>query len=150
VLFVLSLLLVSCAPQEPDMAAFRNLVEEYNAVVADGMLSGNNEKVWPYYGDDAIQMPSNSPVLNGKDAIMNYSDEMAKSGMKFTSVKFDIAEVGGSGMIAYEIGTYEMSLELGPTKIDDNGKYMTLWKKQADGSWKLYAEIWNSSVPMPS
>jgi ketosteroid isomerase-like protein len=40
-------------------------------------------------------------------------------------------------------------MEIGPTKIDDNGKYMTLWKKQADGSWKVFSEIWNSSVEAP-
>ncbi len=148
VLFIISFVLVSCAPQEPDQAALKTLIDEYNAAVIEGMMSGNMDKSMPYYADDAVSMPSSAPMLKGKEAIKNYSDEMVKSGMKFTSVKFTTSEIGGSGNLAYEIGTYEMSLELGPTKIEDNGKYMTLWKKQADGSWKVYAETWNSSVPM--
>jgi ketosteroid isomerase-like protein len=28
--------------------------------------------------------------------------------------------------------------------INDNGKYMTVWEKQSDGSWKVKAETWNS------
>ncbi|MEX2190430.1 MAG: DUF4440 domain-containing protein [Bacteroidota bacterium] len=146
--FIISLVLVSCAPQEPDKVALKALIDEYNAIVMDGMLSGNNEKVWPYYTDDAIQMPASGPMLKGKEAIKNFSDEMSKMGMKFTAVEFATTEIGGSGTLAYEIGTYKMSMELGPTKMEDNGKYMTLWKKQADGSWKVYAETWNSSVSM--
>jgi len=26
----------------------------------------------------------------------------------------------------------------------DKGKYLTVWKKQADGSWKIYRDINNS------
>ena len=141
-LFVVGLMLVSCAPQEPDKAALKTLIDEYNAAVIEGMMSGNMDKSMPYYADDAVSMPSSAPMLKGKEAIKNYSDEMSKSGMKFTT-----SEIGGSGNLAYEIGTYEMSIDLGPMDIDDNGKYLTLWKKQADGSWKVYAETWNSSVP---
>ncbi|MEX2117518.1 MAG: DUF4440 domain-containing protein [Bacteroidota bacterium] len=143
------LALISCAPQELDTAALKGVIDEYNSLLTKSMLEGNMSATISYYADDAVSMPSSGPMLKGKEAIQNYSDEMGKSGVKFTAVKFTSSEVGGSGNLAYEIGTYEMSMEIGPAKVDDNGKYMTLWKKQADGSWKVFSEIWNSSVEAP-
>ena len=32
--------------------------------------------------------------------------------------------------------------------IDTYGKYVTIWKKQQDGSWKIALDIWNSEDPM--
>jgi ketosteroid isomerase-like protein len=31
--------------------------------------------------------------------------------------------------------------------MTDRGKYMVLWKRQADGSWKLYRDMFNTSMP---
>ena len=31
----------------------------------------------------------------------------------------------------------------------DRGKYLTVWRKQADGTWKSIADMFNSDVPMP-
>jgi ketosteroid isomerase-like protein len=33
--------------------------------------------------------------------------------------------------------------------IMDRGKYVAVWKKQADGSWKVAAESFNSDLPVP-
>ena len=32
--------------------------------------------------------------------------------------------------------------------LDDYGKYATIWKKQADGSWKVAVDSFNSDVMM--
>jgi len=32
-------------------------------------------------------------------------------------------------------------------QIDDRGKFVVVWKKQADGAWKIVADIWNSDMP---
>ncbi len=34
--------------------------------------------------------------------------------------------------------------------ISDKGKYVTVWKKQADGSWKVMLDIFNTDLPMGS
>jgi hypothetical protein len=35
-------------------------------------------------------------------------------------------------------------------RIVDNGKYMTVWKKDLDGSWKIAADMFNTSLPLPA
>ena len=34
--------------------------------------------------------------------------------------------------------------------VTDKGKYVTVYKKQADGSWKAVADIMNSDMPLPT
>jgi ketosteroid isomerase-like protein len=31
--------------------------------------------------------------------------------------------------------------------IKDRGKYLAILKKAVDGTWKVYVDIWNSSLP---
>jgi ketosteroid isomerase-like protein len=51
--------------------------------------------------------------------------------------------------MGYTLGTFvfQMSLPDGST-LTDNGKFTTIWKKQADGSWKVAVDTFNSDVPM--
>jgi len=43
--------------------------------------------------------------------------------------------------------TATMTPKAGGEPIFTDGKALTLYKRQADGSWKLYWDCWNSNVP---
>ena len=32
--------------------------------------------------------------------------------------------------------------------INDTGKYIEIWRKQADGSWRVIRDIFNSDLPV--
>ena len=50
---------------------------------------------------------------------------------------------GTAGLLA-ETGTYEMYGD--NNKTLDKGKYVVVWK-QENGQWKIYRDIWNTSMP---
>jgi hypothetical protein len=56
-------------------------------------------------------------------------------------------EVARSGDLAWSTGTYTQSSSLSGTPSTDHGKYVAVWKKQQDGSWKVQADIFNSDLP---
>jgi len=63
-------------------------------------------------------------------------------------------QVGKSAEMAWVSGTYQLSMSDASGKpINDRGKYLEVWEKQADGNWKCAADIWNSdlaaSTPAP-
>jgi ketosteroid isomerase-like protein len=68
--------------------------------------------------------------------------------LQFEATKADVAK---SGDIAYTQGTYSMTMSDPKTKqpVTDKGKYVTVYKKQADGSWKAVSDILNSDLPLP-
>jgi ketosteroid isomerase-like protein len=112
------------------------------------MLEGNNEKLLSLYTDDAISMPSYQPIHDGIAAIRKANDEMAKTGVKYNSFVPVTLKVIANGNLITEIGTYKISMSIPKMDkpIDDNGKYLTIWEKQKDGSLKVKVEIWNSDV----
>ena len=57
-------------------------------------------------------------------------------------------EVAKSGDMAYVSGTYTFNVkDAGGKTMKDRGKYLEVWKRQADGSWKCSADAWNSDLP---
>ena len=51
--------------------------------------------------------------------------------------------------IGYTSGTYwyDFALKSGGPTSKFEGKVLTMWKKQADGTWKIYRDCFNSNVP---
>ena len=42
-----------------------------------------------------------------------------------------------------------LALRTGGSPISDAGKYITIYHRQADGTWVMARDIWNSSNPLP-
>jgi ketosteroid isomerase-like protein len=63
-----------------------------------------------------------------------------------------VAELEGRGDVAYARGSYSMKIAVpgAPAPVDEKGKYVEIWRRQADGSWKLARDIFNSDLPLPT
>jgi ketosteroid isomerase-like protein len=48
------------------------------------------------------------------------------------------ADISSSGDLGYTFGNWQIFVKGGPTSKDTTiyGNYISIWKKQADGSWK--------------
>jgi ketosteroid isomerase-like protein len=61
--------------------------------------------------------------------------------LSFSPTKIDVAK---SGDLAYDVGTFELKLnDANGSPTTMMGKYVVVWKKQADGHWKAAADIFN-------
>ena len=105
-----------------------------------------------HYADDATLMSPGMPASHGKAAIEKVLREMVND--QALSLKFQAnrVEVAKSGDIAYTEGTYTMTMTNPATKktINDKGSYVTVYKKQSDGSWKAVSDIATSEMPPAS
>ena len=152
-LFALLLLSLTAACQTQTVAdtrgadetALRKLDDEWSKAAG----AKDVEKTVSFYTDDALVMPPNSPVLQGKDAARAMWKGMFSvpgfgGGWKPTRV--DV-----SGDLGYVTGSYEISeTDASGKPMTDKGKYMEVWKRQADGSWKCVADMFNSDLPPPA
>jgi len=145
-LLLLLSLLTACQTQgtSADETALRKLDDEWSKAAG----SRDVEKTISYYSDDAVVMPPNIPTLTGKEPIRTLWKSMLGSpdfsgGWKATKV-----DVARSGDLAYVSGTYEFNEKDDSGKpMTDKGKYLEVWKKQADGSWKCVADMFSSDLP---
>lgn len=121
--------------------------QKMNNEFTKAILNENNDAILAMYVDDAISLPSYEPMIKGKSAMKKKMEMDENSGFKMTDFKLTTMEVFNSGDYAYEVGSYELSMEAegAPESWTDNGKYLTVYEKQADGSWKVKAETWNTN-----
>jgi ketosteroid isomerase-like protein len=130
-----------------DAAAVRQAIEATNARFIGAVLRGDTAGIADGYASDAILMMPNEKLLTGHDAIAKTLVGMMSS-MKFTAFAGHTQDVVATGDYAIETGTYDMTTQAkGAKPVHDVGKYLTVWKKQPDGSYRVVRDIMNSDLP---
>jgi len=143
------ILLVGCGTPHKSQTEAEELFAADVAFAAMSETQDAAEAFDAYLADDAIQLPHGVEPILGRDEIVR---QMA-DGPHFTLLWTPMtAEVATSGDLGYSWGTY-----VSESKADDgttrkrHGKYMNVWRKQADGSWKVILDMGNQSPdPLPS
>ncbi|HET9275536.1 MAG TPA: DUF4440 domain-containing protein [Gemmatimonadales bacterium] len=150
-----AVVIAGCQPVAPAglADADRRMISQMADSAATKFNAAAASKDWTsytntYYADDAIILPANGVTVSGRDAIT----QMLASYPPMSNVRFSIDEVEGAGDLAYARGTYEMDVAVpgAPAPVHDKGKFIEIWKKQSDGSWKVARDIFNSDLPMES
>ena len=151
-------LLASCAPpadqpeaassgpdETADLDAIRALMEQ----VKHADMSGDIESLLAHYTDDVVSMPPDLPVLVGKDALRAYY-ERAFSQLSIEALEMTPEETHLAGDWAFSRGKFEETVV--PTEgdsFDVVGKYLFIFHREADGSWKVARLIGNMDGPPP-
>jgi ketosteroid isomerase-like protein len=101
-----------------------------------------------YYAEDAAELPNGADAIRGKENIAKTMGFLDQKDNQLTWTP-DYADMAASGDLGYTYGTYEFHVkDKDGRPIVEHGKYMTVWKKQKDGSWKVAMDMGNSS-PSP-
>ena len=103
-----------------------------------------------YSAVDAVALfPKSSPVT-GRDDIQGALATMMADPNFALSFQGTQANASRGGDMVYTVGTYSLTKSDPKNKqpVTDKGKYMTVYKKQADGTWKAVADMINSDLPV--
>ncbi len=98
-----------------------------------------------YLADDAIYLAEGMPQVIGREAIAEIWRQEAQ--LPGFSIKWnpDGAVVSASGDLGYTYGPNKATLNDATGSVTtSNGKYVTIWRKQPDQTWKVVVDIWNS------
>jgi len=152
--FILLLFVLGCNSQQKSAPDTR-VADEATIRQADSTWSAAAEtkQMEQFYGaflEDAAVMGPNEPMALGIEAIRKMGDNMFA--MPGFSLKWQAGTVvaASSGDIGYSLGAYEMTMnDAKGAPMVDNGKCLTVWRKQADGSWKVAVEMFNSDLVAP-
>ena len=106
------------------------------------------ERSLAFCADDCAVMPEHAPAAHGLEAIREVFCGWFKPGLK---IRWTPDRVEASGELGCSSGTYEMSFKdpSGRT-VSDRGKYVVVWKKHPNGSWKVVRDISNSDLAVPA
>ena len=109
------------------------------------------DKSVAFFDTQGSMLAPHAPIATGKKAVA----KLIAMGFALKDYKLkwrpNKAAVARSGELGYTCGSYDVSFKDASGKtITDKGKYLVVWKKQRDGSWKVLFDASNSDLPPAS
>lgn len=130
---------------DADVQALRDA----DAAWALAWSSKDLDKAVAGYADDATVLDPNLSAITGRDNFRaNLKPFFADKNfaIHWDAVKVDVAQ---SGDLGYTRGTLTYTITDASTgqPFTDRAKYLTVWKKQADKSWRVVEDTYNTDLP---
>ena len=138
------------APPPDTRAADLQAVKDVEAAWVKDATTKDPDKWASYFTEDGSGLYPGAGILNGKAAIKAaMAPYLADPNFSLTFQSTRAMASKGGDMV-YSQGTYTMTMTDPKTKkpMTDKGKYLTIYTKQPDGSWKAIADTFNSDSPM--
>lgn len=108
---------------------------------------GDSRTIAAYYADDATLIATQTPTVQGRSAIGQFWQRSCE-GAKAAGItrKVHKEDFGSDGDLGYIRGTVTLTRDGSQPPIVV--RYLTLWKKQPDGAWRISVDI-SSAMPQP-
>lgn len=113
------------------------------AALADRV--GAADAIYSHMAEHAVELSADDAPITGRASIRDSMRTAAPNRLKRTPKH---AEVSSDGSLGWTWGEWRL---VGPgdtpqaTQVLSRGKYMDVWRRQADGSWKVIAEMGNAA-----
>lgn len=151
------LALTACAPKENapasaqvDVVALKNEIQTREREWSAAFLAGNAAGVAALYTEDGAQIQPAGEARVGRAAIT--AGMQSDFDTLNVTAREDITdEVIAAGDYAIEVGhySYQATTKVGNRPVSESGRYMVVWRKDADGVWRLHRDIGNVAPQKP-
>jgi len=127
--------------EEPDSSTLLSTDQAFAQLSAD---SGAVKAFGDYLAVDAVQMPNGAAPIIGRDSILAAMNLGSEYMLLWDPKRAEVAE---SGELGWTWGVYQVHVPTGDsTEITSTGKYLNIWRKQDDGSWKVMVDMGNAGM----
>ena len=133
------------APPAADTAADQTAVRAVNTAWFKAFNAGDGAAIAALYAEDAVLSAPGAPAARGKASISEYyvKDLAASAAAGLTNEDGPTSDVGASGDLAWQWGTYKVTDKSGAAV--DAGKYTTVFERKG-GKWMIIRDTWNSDA----
>lgn len=128
-------------PESETLAAVRRAIDKGNAEWSEGWAKGDAAMVAAIFADDGVQLGSSGKLIKGRRQIQERQSAAMQGADAGVKVTVTTVNVWLDGDTAYETGRYKYEYTEKGKPGTDEGRYVTIWKRQRDGSWKLSMDI---------
>lgn len=129
------------AATEQEESDVRRAIDKGNAQWSEGWAKGDAAMVAAIFADDGVQLGGNGKIFKGPQQISEHQKAAMQSVDPGVKVTVTTVTVWLDGDTAYETGKYKYEYKAKGKSAIDEGRYVTIWKRQKDGSWKLAMDM---------
>ncbi len=124
------------------MTTARDSIEATIKTLVESLNGGDAAGVAAHYTDDAALLPPDAARVDGREKIQGVWQGLIDAGVR--DVTLTTQEVENFGDVANEVGTISATApsEDGG-RVQLAGKYVAVWKRGGDDTWRLHRDIWN-------
>jgi uncharacterized protein (TIGR02246 family) len=130
---------------EADITAIKEVLNQYG-----GAINAGNFDLWmSLWADTGVQMPPGSPARVGKEQIREGMGPLFDGmNLDITIDSLEETKVYGDLGLTRCTNTLKATPKAGGEEIvvEPDGKALTLYERQPDGSWKIAYDCFNSNV----
>jgi ketosteroid isomerase-like protein len=118
------------------------LLFDLEAKFAKATAEGGGKAFAQWFADDAVTLANGQAPVHGREAIAKEATWLPKDyQLTWTPTE---AVLSPSGDMGYTWGHYEgHSRDANGYPVVTTGRYMTIWRKESDGSWKVVLDASN-------
>ncbi len=128
---------LASAERSPE-ATLRRCVDGANQGWVDGLKSGDPARIVAAYEEDGLDCTATGDCLKGRAAVeKHYAERIATLG-RAAWAQVRTKRLVRDGDYAYEWGRAEARF---PAGKEIKGRYLTVWRCQQDGSWKIFRNL---------
>lgn len=133
-------------PQQEDMANLRATITSYHQTYLQTLIDGDVEAYANLFTEEGILLFPGE-FIQGKTYLKTRQINVMKQ-VKILDGAIHTLTLEASGNLAYEIGRFQYSLKTldNGKKVDISGRFLVIWKKMDDGTWKIAVD---SGFPDP-
>jgi uncharacterized protein (TIGR02246 family) len=134
-------------PAEPDMEEVAAEVQAFWDEYSAANMAGDSERWIALWEEDGVKMSPGKTPIEGKENI--YAGKQASNEKWITDEQIITnheVEVAGDWAFVRGVFTATDHPRAGGETEGVSGNYMSILKRQPDGGWKLYRDIWSSNT----
>src|ERR1700730_6654705 len=123
------------------LADVRRAIDKGNAQWSEGWAKGDAAMGAAIFADDGVQLAGDGKIFKGPQQISDDQKAAMQSADLGVKVIVTTVTVWLDGDTAYETGKYKYEYKEKGKSATDEGRYVTIWTRQKDGSWKLAMDM---------
>jgi ketosteroid isomerase-like protein len=121
-----------------DASNARKAIEDGGRKLGEALTAKDFAAAAALYTDNGQVLPPDGPIITGRAAIGEFW-QGAATALGIVSATLKTEEVISTGDLATEVGTAVLKLVGGEAKV----KFVVVWQRGTDGTWRLHRDIWN-------
>ena len=122
-------------------AEAKRAIDKGNAEWVEAWEKGDPEMVAAIFTDDGVMLSQGGKVFKGRQQILERQKAAMQSVTRPIKVSVITVKIWLDADVAYETGKYKYEYTEKGTSVTEEGRYVTMWKRQRDGSWKLSMDM---------